>query len=445
MSPALPLPPTGRAASQNAVAIALALLAGLLAMRLLGPAVPARDLMALWLAAEEVAAGAPDHIYPPLGTLFTMRPAMDWYDRAAALGRAGQVYPYLYPPLWAELLAPLTRLTRFETFATAMLGLNAALLTLLPFLALRFADRGAMTGRSMIGWGAGALAVMALCHGMPIALFQGQPQIIVAFLTLFALDRAAKGHAALAGGAMGLAVALKLSPLPLVLLWCLAGQARAGIIALATAGALALVSLGTMGWPLHQAFLAQLHLIDGTAFSSKAVASFDQLIGSLCCGDRALRVPDLPPEIGPSAHGWYVLAKSAVWNQGQKLAMLLVLAFFAVALRSRRPPAQQAALWAAAIASFAFLGPIGWLYYYLVPLALLPLVWTGGGRVGRVLAVASIVSLEVAHSVALPSALGTFSNIGVSLSVPILIAAFLTVAFRQAEESAQSGLRPAVT
>lgn len=417
-----------------ALALAVAALCALAAILVLGAAAPSRDLMALWLAAEEVASGHPAQIYAPLEPLFTMRPAMDWYAKAETLGRAGQVYPYLYPPLWAFLLAPLTGLIGFGSFATAALGLHAGLLALMPGLGLRLAGVALSLRGQILCW-LGAMAALILCHGVPIALFQGQPQITVAFLVLFALDRAARGRANIAGLAMGLAIALKLAPLPLALIWLIAGQYRAGLVALATGGLLGLVSVALVGWPLHAAFLAQLHSIDATALSSKAVASLDQLWGSLCCSDLAQKIPDLPPEIGTSSTGWYILPKTPLWALMQKLALLGTLGFFGWALRRAPDARARAALWAAAIAALAFLGPIGWLYYYIVPLALLPLTALHRGPRGLILPLLAVLLLNLERGPALPAALVPLGHISTSLSMLVVIAAFLWAAFRPARQN----------
>lgn len=423
----IPAPSSRRSVALH---LALAALCALAATLVLGLAAPSRDLMALWLAAQEVAAGTPDRIYAPLEPLFTMRPAMDWYARAEALGRPGQVYPYLYPPLWAHLLAPLTGQIGFVPFAAAVLGVQAGLLALMPMLALRLAGLVAPPARAQILFWIGAMAALILSHGVPIALTQGQPQITVAFLTLFALERAAGGRPLSAGLCMGLAIALKLTPLPLALLWLATGQGRAAGIALTTAAALALASVACAGWQVHELFLAHLQAINATAISSMAVASFDQLWGSLCCSDLAQRIPDLPPEIGPSHSGWFILPKTALWAGVQKLAIVTALAGFGWALHRKSDPLPRALLWGAAIATLAFLGPIGWLYYYLVSLVLLPLTLRALGPRGLILPGLVLLLINLGRGPALPGWLSPFAHVSTSLAMLVMIATFLWAAFR---------------
>ncbi|WP_223637530.1 glycosyltransferase 87 family protein [Rhodobacter sp. TJ_12] len=438
----IPVMPALKTASPSAAfggrALLLAIALGLGAALLLGPVAPARDLMALWLAAQEVAAGQPDAIYPPLAPVFEMRPPLSWYDAAAKLGRPGTVYPYLYPPLWAHLLAPVTGWIGFDSFARAVLGLHVALLALLPLIAAHFTLARAPTAAEARLWVGAAVAALILSHGVPVALLQGQPQILVAFLTLYGLDRAAQGRPVPGGLALGLAIALKLAPLPLALLWLLTGQSRAALVALGVTGALGLVSIALAGWPAHAEFWAQLRVIDHTALMSTSTAAFDTLWGKLCCLDQTQFIPALPPEIGTAGSGWHVLAKPAPWASAQKLALLGLLLALAVPLRRAPTSARRAALWGLACTCLAFLGPIGWIYYYIVPLALIAALPHSLGRAGWALTIGTIALLAAHRFMGFAGIDLPYAGLLPSLGVLPLAAGFAWAALPPAPENSNA-------
>jgi len=410
---------------------------------------PSRDLLALWLAGTEVASGHPQAIYPPIEPLFTMRPALDWYAKAEGLGRPGPVYPYIYPPIWAFLLAPLTKLISFSSFATVLLALNAAALVLMPQLAARLTLGHSPSPRLAALWSIGALAALLPVHGMLIAYMQGQIQILVAFLTLLALERTQNGRPVAGGAALGLAIALKLAPLPVALIWLIAGERRAGLVALATAAALGAFSVLLAGWPLHESFLAQLQMISHTLFLSSSVASLDQMLGIVKGpGDIAL-ILNLPASIGPSSPAWGIAAKPALYALLQTLLIPVLALGFGLALRRITHPARRAALWGAALTAFAFLGPIGWLYYYIAPIALVPLFVQRGGWRGLALPALALALLSLELSVDLPAGLGPLVPMLGSLGILLLLAAYLRAALTSAVENPslapQSRLRRAAT
>ncbi|HHB80909.1 MAG TPA: DUF2029 domain-containing protein, partial [Aliiroseovarius sp.] len=232
-----------------------ALVAALLGAALFGPIAPSRDLLALWLAGEAVANGLPEQIYPPAAELFIMQPPEGWYLHAAEMGWAGEVFPFIYPPIWAWVMAPVTELFSFQGFSRFMFGVNTAALIGLIGAAARLAFPASAGHRPRwLFWLPVALLVYYFSRAGLVSLFQGQPQIVVAFLTVYALERVQAGHPLRGWVAMGLAIALKLSPLPLLVLWLAVGERRAALTALVFASALGLLSLVLAGWPIHARF-----------------------------------------------------------------------------------------------------------------------------------------------------------------------------------------------
>jgi len=365
------------------VALLLIVLAAALIALRYGSLIPSRDLMALWLAAKAVAAGDPGSVYPPLSPLFEMRPPLAWFEQARDLGRPGEVYPYLYPPLWAWLLAPVTRWLDFGAVAAGAFLLNSLMLLTAPLVGLRLALGGQKAARGAGVALAFGLALLLLTRIGPVALLQGQPQIGVAFLVLLGLERDRNGHPLAGGAAMGLAIALKLSPLPLALIWLIAGRRRAFGAAAVTAGGLGLVSIALAGWAPHAQFLAELRAIDHTMLVSGVAYSLDVVVASLAFASELHLVTSLPPEItdptivaaffAPET-GWAILAKPAPYALAQRMIVIAVVLGAGLALRRLDDPARRAALWAAALIALAFFGPIGWAYYYIAPAALAPVL-----------------------------------------------------------------------
>ncbi|MDU8927330.1 glycosyltransferase family 87 protein [Alisedimentitalea sp. MJ-SS2] len=364
-----------------------------LVLAFIGQYAPSRDLLALWLAADAVASGNPSQIFPPLGDTFAMRPPPGWYERAAELDQLGEVYPYIYPPIWAWLMAPLTKIMSFETFRAGAFALNAGLLCATSYLAARLAGVHPGSPSTLRNWMLVALALILVSQAGTIALRQGQVQILVAFLSVLALERAQRHHPKTAGIAMGIAIALKLSPLLLALLWLVTGHWRAFLWAMVVGGALGLASLIVAGWPLHAHFLALLGAIDQTVLITTVTYALDTLIGGWSLLGAPQMIPIVPPEMltpeltaaleEPSAN-WLVLPKPALYAMIARGAVLATLILSAFLLRRAASPEAAAAAWATAMTGIAFFGPIGWAYYYIAPFAFAPLFLNRFGIAGGI-------------------------------------------------------------
>jgi alpha-1,2-mannosyltransferase len=354
------------------------------------------DLTALWLAGEFLRDGRPDLVYPADTTVFTMLPPPEWFTRQAGRGIAGDVFPYLYPPLWAVLAARLAAVSDLSSVLSVAKWLNPLLLAGCLILAHRIArprirqDVWLLTGLALY---------MFTSLGL-IAIGQDQPQILVAFLTLLAIERAEAGSAKSAGAVLALAAAIKLFPALLAIIWLFAGNRRA-VLSFAVAGAL----LGGMsvllaGWPLHLDFLRMIRVVSGTALVTNLSYSFDGLIGQVLLSDQVqfIRSPARDPAMGIMA-GWNVIPKPAVVGilalTAQGLAVILAVR----ALRLTADQGPRAAIWAATLTFLAFFGPVGWSYYYIAPAAFLPLLLV---RFGIMRGLLILVMLASAISIATP-------------------------------------------
>ncbi|KAF0676626.1 glycosyltransferase 87 family protein [Profundibacterium mesophilum] len=356
------------AAADNPIrgAIALVCLAALGAVMgdvLLAPHVSS-DLLALHLAAGSLAEGLP--IYAPPELPFTMRPPEGWTARAAAIGHDAPIYPYIYPPLWAALLAALPDPPSF-----AFLRMSANLLNPLLLLAGSVAAWRAMRPGPPL-WlfvAAGQLIAYGTVIG-GVALMQNQPQILVSVLVLFTLERMRAGAEARAGAILALAAAIKLYPALYAVLWLASGNWRALGGFAAAGGGLAALSITLAGWPLHADFLSVISSISRSAIIIPLSFGLDGLVGGLLGGGTAVVAAAAPGAAGLPE--WLVLEKPAPWLWATRA--LLVAALCGLALWAHRcaAPRRIRSVWPAAMIVLSLAGPLAWSYHFLAPALLAP-------------------------------------------------------------------------
>ena len=339
------------------------------------------DLLALWLAATDVAGSAQPTLYPPTTGVFSLQPPDGWTDRAAALRHDGWVYPYIYPPLWAWLIAPLTRITDFADFNIAMRIVNVACMVATPFLIWRM-TRPRMSAlrfvliAQIVLWGTlfGALAV-----------YEGQPHIAMTFLVALALERLHAGAPRSAGAALAVAAALKLSPALLILpiLVLPGGLAAAASFALA-GGALALTSVLLAGWPAHALFLDHVSAISRTAVGNMSSVGLDRLLSRYVFDTPMIRsAAAATGDVDAFSFGLFVKTAPQIWIERTLLPATLIAATWAMARLPAPDRARHA--WPALLFALALLTPLGWLYYFILPLCFAPLLIERHPRLGGVL------------------------------------------------------------
>ncbi|MFN0116395.1 MAG: glycosyltransferase 87 family protein [Paracoccaceae bacterium] len=358
-----------RTAGPGALAV---ILAAPLLWLWLGPEVDSPDLSALWMAGRFLADGRPDLVYPADAGVFTMLPPPEWFAKNGADGRTGEVFPFLYPPLWAWAFAQLTKVATLPGVIAVAGTLNATMLALCPLLALRIA-RPAL---GPVWFIASALAAYAFTTVGAVAMLQNQPQIAVSFLTLLAIERSESGRPRAAGAALAMAAAIKLYPALIAVIWLFSGRRREAAVFAVLGAALALLSLAVAGWPLHAEFLRLIRVIAATGMATNLSYGLDGLLGQLFFADSAVfvRSPVRDPALGPLS-GWSVLPRPLWAGLGLGAAQIAVLVLTGLRLAREDHPFRRACVWAAALTLLAWLGPVGWAYYYIAPLAFLPLVF----------------------------------------------------------------------
>jgi hypothetical protein len=327
--------------------------------------------------------------------------ADSWLPAMRAIGAADQVsFPYVYPPLWAVLTAPLTAWLPPQGFFDLVAAVQIPLLAATAWLAGRILKPPAMLWSA---WAAISLLTLNLSAPSYLAIWHNQPTITVGFLTLLSIERLGAGRPVMAGAALALAAAIKLTPAAFVLIFLLDRQWRAAAAFVLVGAALGLLSVALAGWPAHQAFLASLTQVRGLGYLITINTSL--LPAALALGSAS----GLLPAVDPAATQVIYTAVPAWLPQAISLVALGVVAAFGRALMPLSGGLRRGIGLLALSIVVALMGPLGWLHYYLVPMLLLP------GLLG-LLPVGTAVLLMAL--VAIPSLGFVFSAIG-SLPWPI--------------------------
>jgi alpha-1,2-mannosyltransferase len=406
--------PLPRQALLTLVVLALAFV---LVSRLLVGGFDSPDLKALWTAARLFSEGRHDVIYAGSDGLFLMRPPLAWAETGAE-GPPLQMYPYVYPPLWMALLAPLTGSIDYTTFSATLSLLNPALMAATVVLAWRVAGQGI----GLVAWFVTGIALLSLTAVGALALFQNQPQILVAFLMMLALERSLAGRPLTAGTLLALAAALKLFPAALAILWLVAARRREVAGFVAVGAALAAASVLLAGWPLHRAFLAEVRAVAATAVTVPVNLSLPASLVGLFAEDSHLqRVAVMMSDGTPGKGHWNAASLGPVARAAAALASLAVVVGAGLASRgaSRRA---QALLWAAATGGLALSTTLGWCYYFILPLAFAPALLASLGPMRGGMALAALaVPLNVPALIAVKGpGLSEFIPLAGSLSLLVL-------------------------
>ena len=346
------------------------------------------------MAGHVFGAGNAELVYPPASHLFTMLPVEGWYPILQDLGVTGYVFPYVYPPLWAALAAPLTLTADFATFQAVAVVLNPVLLTGCVVAAWRLAGSGWDLGTFLIV----GLVVLLTSSVGSVALNQNQPQILVAFLTIWAIERTEKGFPATGGLLLALAAAIKIYPVLYVVFWLASRQYRAAFAFLLAGTCLAGLSVYLCGWPLHAQFLELLGSISRTAMLTNYSYIWESVVGALLYPDGMQAVIPHPVNPGDSALvGWRILGKPRSLTIVFQIAQLVALACFAAAFRHSSDAHTRALLWASAFATLSLLGPMSWSYHYISVVAFAPCILQGYGWRKGGLMLAGFILLTTPH------------------------------------------------
>jgi hypothetical protein len=262
--------------------IAILLLAGLgiiLAIRGIVPAMSKvdTDFPNYFTAAKIIANGGDvDRLYDD-----------QWFQeqmRHYQIGRPSEGKFSPFPPPTALLMVPLTRLTPLNALRVmtimSLFGLVGSIILLGRILAWRLIDSG--------------IFILLSGYAVVNALRFGQPYILISACCILGYYARLKGRPFIAGLCFGLFSPIKYFPLVILIYFAFRKEWRVVLGGATAIVAVALVSIGVMGWKIHQDFLfsvlgnhltAHLSMQDPFAVSFQ---SFDTLFRRLFVFDAAL-------------------------------------------------------------------------------------------------------------------------------------------------------------
>lgn len=338
------------------------------------------DLAALWFAAHLHATGQDSLIYAAPETFFGGTPS-EWQpllDSVRTTGRE-KAYPYIYPPLWAGLVAPLAKTLSPWAFQKVFLTLHVGLLVISSLLAESIARPDWMPRLVFRLW---IVAILMFSAPATALLWLNQPTTIVNFLILLSVAVSLR-RPIIAGAALAVATAIKITPFVFALQFFqrprgTGGGTRRILFSFALCGlALGVLSVATMGWPLHYAFLEQLKLA-----ASKAVWALMNPSPRLLVLDLANQLPQ-GPELTAIGHRRQIVTEIPRWAAPLGEAMFFGICALTLRLSLYRhgPQARTLTVLSLSIALFLF-GPVSWLHYLVLPLMLAPALGAGMSRTG---------------------------------------------------------------
>jgi len=357
---------------------------------------PSADFLASWMAGNAWMAGNLDSIYPSHSNLFDLLAPPEWYAELIPASHKGEVYPFIYPPIWAVVMGHLSTIVSYETLRIAVSVLNPLMLAGCVLLAIWISGRN--TGQLPLII-LGFIILVSTMIGK-VALLENQPQIFVAFLTLLAVERAQAGKPLAAGTALAIAAALKLYPAFFIVIFIVAGYRRASLSFLGVGLFLGLLSVALAGWELHIAFLQTISMISESVLLTQISWSFDQTIAQVFFIDQMPLLPRpewayLAPEYNTEYLRVLTLAKPPLWQVLSTLLMLVSLVASALLYRyAKRINADAFWTWPISFGLAALTSPLSWPYYYIAAVAFAPLLLGSmGKRQGMIILIIVFVPL----------------------------------------------------
>ena len=267
--------------------------------------------------------------------------------------------PFVYPPIWAFLVAPFAGQTDPITFFDATRIVTTAAFGASILVAWRLMRP---RGVSATVFAAVSIVVAALTVPYLFSVSLNQPQFLVVFLILLAFERYAAGRPLLAGILLGVVAAMKISPVLLCLIFAADRQWRAVLACLGTAGLLALLSLLVAGWDLHMTFLERVAQVEGLV----PLIGFNMTFETMMY-DFFVPMQDYPHTLST------VLGQDTPWVSALSKGLMIAAIWGAfrvtggldafARLRIRLILVYLAIVW---------FGPLAWMHYYTLPLLLAP-------------------------------------------------------------------------
>ena len=322
-----------------------------------------QDMGAGWVAATFFANDMPEHMYDAPDQFFQGQMPDSWADAAFAAGAPNDVslVPYVYPPLWAALIAPVTKISSAQAFFTLSQVFQLLALVGAMFLVRRIYK----TGHPLAAFFAVSCALLYLSLPSRVALAQNQPQILVTVLTIFAFARYGAGRSLQAGFLLAMASAIKLAPAAFILIFLFDRDLRAAITFFLSLVGFLMLSVVITGWDNHTVFLERVQQFDAHLVVNAYNHSLSVVWAQF--SDWKTVSAALPVE-GPML----------LLEQPKVTGMMLKVVFFGFCLtllfrtRGMRPDMQLAIRLLGLGIMLGLTAPVGWVHYYLLPILLLP-------------------------------------------------------------------------
>lgn len=318
------------------------------------------DMSAIYMAGRFAAQGHDAAIYMAPHDFFSRQPPQVWVDELAPFGHAESfAVPFVYPPVWAFLAAPFAQASAPEAFFDATRIVTTAAFAGTILAAWRLMRPA---GMSATIFAAVSVAVASVTVPFLFSASLNQPQAVVIFLIVLAFERYAAGRPAAAGLALGLAAAIKVTPIFLAVIFLADRNWRAALWAGGTAAAIGAASLAVAGPDLHLTFLDRVRQIEGLM----------PLIGFNMTFETVMHDFFVPMENHPTSIN-KALFVDTPWVS--LLSRVLALAAVAAALWTTRTAERTLRIRLRLILVYlavVFFSPLAWMHYYTLPLLLAP-------------------------------------------------------------------------
>jgi len=181
-----------------------------------------------------------------------------WATEIERLGFGEEIFfPFVYPPIWAAMAAPLAKTLGPAGFFNAFYVFHVTLIALSVVLAYRLIRPPV----PLTLWCVISCVLLYISLIASSALFHNQLQITVTFLIILAFERYKNGASITAGIALGLAAAIKITPAALGLIFLLDKDIRAALSTAVTGLAVLALSFLIAGPEMHATFMSRIGTI----------------------------------------------------------------------------------------------------------------------------------------------------------------------------------------
>ncbi|MGJ8583570.1 MAG: glycosyltransferase family 87 protein [Marinosulfonomonas sp.] len=277
------------------------------------------------------------------------------------------VTPYVYPPLWAAVLSPMASQIGPMQFFNIALLVQAILLAASIILAYRIVKPPRM---SLGIWYLLSFAIVILTSPFLLASWLNQPQLTLVFLVLLAFERYRAGASVTARIVLAFAASIKITPVLLGLIFLMDRDWKAATSACITGVLLLMTSLALAGPELHLAFVEQLGRANKNLIITPLNHSFEALAYQwIDIIDRRLTPPQEYEE--------FVIVSTTEWVRWvSRIAMISAIALLLYRSKNMRASDALYGRLLGIICATTFFLPLAWTHYLMVPMLLLPGLYT---------------------------------------------------------------------